>query len=125
MAMKLSDLDFYASPWLSVSDLAGRAVRVAISEWTIEEVRQRDGKTVRKVALSFAGKRKRLLLNLTQGRAAEAAWGENFEGWIGRQCILQPARADNGKDTILLVPLPAAERHEQQPEEAAPAATIE
>ncbi len=104
--MKLGDLDFYSSPWLSASDLS-RPVRVAISEWKIEEVRQRDGTKVRKVALAFAGKKKRLLLNFTQGKAGEAAWGEALEGWIGKQCILQPGRAENGKDTIMLVPLPA------------------
>lgn len=121
--MKLSDLDFYSSPWLSLGDLGGRPARVTISEWKIEEVRQRDGSKVRKVALSFTGKRKRLILNMTQGKAGEAAWGEALEGWIGKQCILQPGRADNGKETILLVPLvaqsaPDAPKEHQAPEPA-------
>jgi len=118
--MKLSDLDFYSSPWLSVSDLGGRPARVTISEWKIEEVRQRDASKVRKVALSFAGKRKRLILNMTQGKAAEAAWGEALEGWIGKQCILQPGRAENGKDTILLVPLVAQSAPDAPKEHQAP-----
>lgn len=130
--MKLSDLDFYSSPWLSVGDLNGRPVRVTISEWKVEEVRQRDGSKVRKVALSFTGKRKRLILNMTQGRAGEAVWGEALEGWIGKQCILQPGRADNGKETILLVPLvaqsaPDAPKEHQAPEpepEPAPAEAL-
>lgn len=118
--MKLSDLDFYSSPWLSVSDLGGRPVRVTINDWKIEEVRQRDALKVRKVALSFAGKRKRLILNMTQGKAAEAAWGEALEGWIGKQCILQPGRADNGKETILLVPLVAQSAPDAPKEHQAP-----
>ena len=114
--MKLSDLDFYASPWLSVGDLAGRAARVTIADWKIEEVMQRDKSKAKKVALIFIGKKKRLLLNMTQGRAAEAAWGDQIEGWVGKQCILQPGRAENGKETILLVPLPPqADRHEEPP----------
>ena len=118
--MKLSDLDFYSSPWLSASDLS-RPVRVVISEWKIEEVRQRDGTKARKVALAFTGKKKRLLLNFTQGKAAEAAWGEALEGWIGKHCILQPGRAENGKDTIMLVPLPVSGAPDAPEDQQAPA----
>ena len=105
---KLSDLDFYQSPWLSLTDLSGRAARVAISEVTVEEVRQRDNTKARKVVLSFTGKKKRLICNVTQATAAQAAWGDHLEGWVGKHCILQPGRAENGKETILLVPVPPA-----------------
>ena len=63
--MKLSDLDLYQSPWLSLPDLAGRAVRVAISEVRVEEMKQRDGDKARKAVLSFSGKKKRLILNVS------------------------------------------------------------
>ena len=29
--------------------------------------------------------------------------------WVGKAAILQPGKAENGKDTILLVPVPPAE----------------
>ena len=74
--MRVSELDFYASPWLHVNDLKGRPTRVTITRWAIEEVRERDGGKVKKVALSFQGKKKRLLLNKSQGQAGEDAWGE-------------------------------------------------
>lgn len=112
---KLSDLDFYQSPWLSLSDLAGRAARVTISEVKIEEVRQRDGSKARKVVLSFTGKKKRLICNVSQARAAGEAWGDDLDQWVHKQAILQPGKAENGKDTILLIPVPPAA-------EAAPAA---
>ncbi len=115
---KLSDLDFYQSPWLSLSDLSGRAARVTISEVRVEEVRQRDNTKARKVVISFAGKKKRLIANHTQAHAAADAWGDQLEGWVGRHCILQPGRAENGKETILLVPLPPAT---EQPAGAPPA----
>ena len=105
---KLSDLDFYQSPWLSLPDLAGRAARVAICEVKVEEVRQRDGDKARKVVLSFSGKKKRLICNVSQARAAGEAWGDDLERWVGKQTILQPGKAENGKDTILLIPVPPA-----------------
>ena len=112
---KLSDLDFYQSPWLSLTDLNGRAARVTISEVSVEEVRQRDSTKARKVILSFSGKRKRLIANHTQAHAAAEAWGDHLEQWVSKQCILQPGRAENGKETILLVPLLPATA-EQPPE---------
>ena len=105
---RLSDLDFYQSPWLGLPDLAGRAVRVTISEVRVEEVRQRDGDKARKVVLSFSGKKKRLICNVSQARAAGEAWGDDLERWVGKQTILQPGKAENGKDTILLIPVPPA-----------------
>ena len=116
---KLSDLDFYQSPWLSLPDLAGRAARVAICEVKVEEVRQRDGDKARKAVLSFSGKKKRLILNVSQARAAVEAWGDDLDRWIGKQAILQPGKAENGKDTIMLIPMPPA-AHE--PPAAAPGA---
>lgn len=112
--MKLSDLDFYQSPWLSLPDLAGRAARVTISEVKVEEVRQRDGSKARKVVLSFSGKRKRLICNVSQARAAGDAWGDDLDRWVGKAAILQPGKAENGKDTILLIPVPPA-AHEPPP----------
>ena len=124
--MRVSELDFYASPWLHVNDLKGRPTRVTITRWAIEEVRERDGGKVKKVALSFQGKKKRLLLNKSQGQAGEDAWGE-LDAWIGKQCILQPDTASNGKGTINLVPLvaqsaPDAPEEQREPAETQPGA---
>lgn len=105
---RLSDLDFYQSPWLSLPDLAGRAVRVTISEVRVEEMKQRDSTKARKVVLSFNGKKKRLICNVSQARAAGEAWGDDLDRWVGKQTILQPGKAENGKDTILLIPVPPA-----------------
>ena len=105
---KLSDLDFYQSPWLTVADLGGKPRRLTVSEWAVKEVQQRDGTKAHKVALSFKGARKRLLCNVTQGKAAAEAWSDDLERWVGKQVILQPGRAENGKETIQLLPVPPA-----------------
>lgn len=104
---RLSELDHYASQWLHVNDLKGKAVRVQIQRWSLEEVRERDGQKVKKVALTFKAAKKRLLLNKSQGQAGEDAWGD-LENWPGKWVVLQPATAPNGKPTIALVPLPPA-----------------
>lgn len=118
---RLSELDFYQSPWLHVNDLKGKPIRVTITRWALEEVNERDRGKVKKVALSFKSAKKRLLLNVSQGRAAEDAWGD-LDNWIGKQCILQPGTASNSKPTINLVPLieqsaPDAPREQQAPAE--------
>ena len=104
--MRVTDLPTYQSPWLTAADLQGRPRRLAITEWTFEDVRSREGAVVRKVALSFHGAKKRLLLNTTQAKALDAGFGE-LEQWIGKQVILQPALTPGGQQTIHVVTLPA------------------
>ncbi len=122
--MRPSQLPEYQSAWLSAADLGGRPRRVSISEWKIEEVRQRDGSKVKKIAVSFSGARKRLLCNKTQGMALESYFGE-CEAWIGQTVILQPARTYNGQDTIEIVVPPAAQSATQAPETPAASAQDE
>ena len=114
---RVSDLPAYQSQWLSAADLGGRARRLVIEGWQLQEVQERDGSKVRKVAVSFKGARKRLLCNRTQGQALEAAFGE-CERWPGQTVILQPARAGNGKDTIEIIVPPAAQTATEAPGEA-------
>lgn len=96
---RVLDLPEYQSPWLTCADLAGRPRRLTIADWTVENVRQRDGTEVRKVAVAFAGARKRLLLNHTQARVIDSALGD-LENWPGKLIILQPARTAGGQQTI-------------------------
>lgn len=105
--MRVTDLPTYQSPWLVATDLQGKPRRLTIIEWTIKEVNQRDAGRVEKVALSFAGAKKKLLLNATQAKVLDAAFGE-LERWIGKQIILQPARTPQGQQTIEVVILQAA-----------------
>lgn len=101
--MKLAEVDFYQSPWLSPTDLQGRAPRLTIEAATLEEVRNAKGGHDKKIALAFKGARKKLLLNKTNAKALAAAYGNDTDLWIGKGVVLQVARASNGKDTIELV----------------------
>lgn len=112
--MRATDLETYQSPWLTVADLQGRPRRLKISQWTFEDVKNRDGEMVRKVAVAFEGARKRLLLNTTQARALDAGLGE-LERWPGRQVILQPGRTQQGQATIEVVVIAAEHRQPAAP----------
>lgn len=105
--MRVTELDAYQSPWLAVTDLQGKARRLVIARWAIEDIRERSGETVKKVAIAFQGARKRLLLNATQAKVLDAAFGE-LENWPGKTVILQPGRTPQGKATIEILILPAA-----------------
>lgn len=105
--MRVTDMPAYQSQWLTAADLQGKARRLTIAELKLETVRQRDGATVEKVAVSFAGAKKRLLLNATQAKVLDTALGD-MEHWPGRMIILQPARTPQGQETIGIVVLPLA-----------------
>jgi len=100
--MRITDLDAYKSRWLSAGDLNGKPHRVKISEWGLQKVRNQDGSEQQKVRLAFSGARKQLLLNATQAKVLDAAFGE-LEHWIGGTIILQPTRTGNGVQTIEIV----------------------
>lgn len=122
--MRIGDLPAYQSPWLSAADLGGRPRRVTISEWGLQKVKNRDGSEQQKVRLTFSGAKKQMLLNTTQGKVLDKAFGE-IEKWVGKTIILQPGRAVNGGDTIDVV-IPAQPAPQQAASQRqAPAATTE
>ncbi len=93
--------DVYPSPWLRPEDLAGAARRVVVEGVDVDKFRTPDGKKEEKVVVSFVGKQKRLICNVTQARAlAEIAGSEEIDRWAGLTVVLTPARASNGKATI-------------------------
>jgi hypothetical protein len=100
--------DVYPSKWLNHADLQGKAVRVAISEAIVEDVRQRDGTTQPKVVLSFDGKQKRLILNKTQATDLSRILGTDvFDSWPGNTVVLSHAKTRNGYDTIAIQAAPS------------------
>lgn len=93
--------DVYPSPWLRPEDLAGAARRVQVSGVEVESFRQPNGAKEERIVVSFVGKQKRLICNLTQARAlAEIAGTEEIDRWDDLAVVLTPARATNGKPTI-------------------------
>ena len=91
--MNILNHDSVASEWLSGLDLAGKTVNVMIA--TVDEVtvpEPRTGREVRKVAVTFAGAKKRLLLNATNAKSLAKLFGPETDAWSGRGVAL---RAEN------------------------------
>jgi hypothetical protein len=86
--MKVGDI--YNSGYLKAEDLRGSTVLVTIEAVELEELR--DGE--RKLALTFRGKEKRLLLNVTNAQAISDALGDETSMWSGRQVELYTATVE-------------------------------
>ncbi len=97
--------DVYPSQWLRASDLSGGRRTVTITEAAVEALRSHNGESVHKIVLSFHGKQKRLVLNVTQAREMAALAGtEHFAQWVGHTISLAPTRTPQGQETITLLP---------------------
>ena len=89
--MNILNHDSIASEWLSGLDLAGKTVNVMIA--TVDEVtvpEPRTGKQVCKVAVTFAGAKKRLLLNATNAKTLAKLFGLETDAWSGKGVALRP-----------------------------------
>lgn len=85
--------EFFASKWLRGDDLRGRQYRGTIKDVTVEDVRDKDGGTTRKVAVHFAGVPKPLLLNRTNYETLVAICGSrDSEAWLGKSIVILPER---------------------------------
>lgn len=89
--MRLSDL--FPSKYLKAADLGDRQVLVTIDAVMIEEIDD-DDQTIRKPVVYFHGKEKGLVMNITNGKAIAALYGEETDEWIGRDVILYSRMVD-------------------------------
>ncbi|MCB0063486.1 MAG: hypothetical protein KDE19_15295 [Caldilineaceae bacterium] len=96
----------YPSKWLSPDDLGNRRVEVTISECGLDEVyNSQTREKERKLTVSFAGAKKRLICNKTQTFAiAEIAGSYESDDWKGTKVSLRVGNARNGKPTIVVEP---------------------
>ncbi len=75
----------FPSNYLKAVDLDNRTVKVVIDKVVFEEIGQnRDNKPI----LTFAGAKKGLVLNKTNALAIAATYGEEMEGWTGKEIEL-------------------------------------
>ena len=79
------------SQYLKADDLQKREVKVIIDYNEIAEFD--NGK---KVVLKFEGKEKGLTLNKTNAMKIADAYGEDVEGWKGKEIIMYPDKTDFG-----------------------------
>ena len=93
------------SPWFKGEDLKNRTVTVTIAGASVEPMKQADGKTENKVVVSFFGKQKKLICNITQLRALIQATGsDDTDDWAGKPIMLSPGVSANGKPTVVVLP---------------------
>ncbi len=84
---------------LKAADLQGRAISLTISDWEVVEFKGAKG-TERKIVLSFHGKEKKLVCNVTNARTIESQHGPELDGWKGKEIILYPTRVDFAGDLV-------------------------
>ena len=72
--------------YLNASLLEGKPDQtVTISEATVETVGQDDE---RKIVLAFHNRDKRMIVNRTNGDTLALAFGDEIEGWVGKEITL-------------------------------------
>lgn len=99
------------SSTLKASDLKGHEVRATIAGAEVIEFNN-DGGKEQKLALSFSGKEKKLVLNKTNtGRIADA-YGNDTDDWNGKTIILYEEKVEFGGNLVpairVRVPKPEA-----------------
>ena len=92
----------FPSKWLSAADLP-HPVTATISTVKVESLRQQDGTMEPKLVVAFEKASKQWILNKTQATALAAALGDMYGDWPGARVKLAASRAQNGKDTIVVV----------------------
>ena len=76
--------------YLKAEDLKGRRVDVVISSANVEVIQD-----VEKIVLSFEGKEKKLVLNITNARMiADLLDATDTEAWIGKEITLRPDKTN-------------------------------
>lgn len=107
--MKIDTL--FPTRWLHPEALGGRAVTVTISGVTLEKVHNpTTNRDEVKPAVAFRGATKLLLLNKTQALAIARITGrDDTDNWPGCKVTLAAAIAPNGKQTIMVSPVPVAD----------------
>ena len=92
--------EVYTSNWLRAADLQGRKAKVRIEDWDVTEFKQNDGTTKKQIVLKFFGKEKRLGLNRINSSMIAGMYGEDTEGWIGKEVTIYPTK-DRGPNGLV------------------------
>ena len=96
--------ELFPCRWVEPEDLGNKRVTVEIATATMEEVFNRQANTKEmKLALSFRGAKKMMLLNKTQAlKICEIVGSDETENWIGRSITIRAGIAPNKKPTIVV-----------------------
>lgn len=94
-------MSFFDKDTLAAWDLEGRDVTVEIEAVTgVELPAQQGKKAARKPMLKFRGKKKTMVLNVTNARVVANMYGPNTKEWIGKRIIIFPTTTQFGRETV-------------------------
>jgi hypothetical protein len=94
--MNINNVYTSTSNYLKAADLQGRRVDLTIEAAEIETIQD-----VEKIVLSFKGKEKRFILNITNARMiAELLNATDTEQWIGKEITLRPDKTTYQGDLV-------------------------
>lgn len=112
--MNINDVYTSNSNYLKAEDLKGRRVDVVISEAVTEKVGDAD-----KIVLSFDGKEKKLVLNITNARMIAGLLNSmDTADWIGSEITLRPDKTTYQGDLVDCLRVDAVLPN--QPEDSSP-----
>ncbi len=95
--MKVGEVYVKEGKSLKAEDLGGKARRLAIESY--EQVNFDDGP---KIALSFVGAKKGLILNVTNAsRIAVNLGSDELDDWIGKEITIYPTTTEYPKGTVV------------------------
>lgn len=100
--------EMYPSEWLRAEDLKGRQVKVRIETVEIGQFRNFEGEKEQKPVISFVGAKKKLILNKRQALQIRDIHGDDTDGWPGKDVAMYAQPTPQGKQTIVIVPVPVA-----------------
>lgn len=75
--------DIFPSKWLKAADLKGQRIKVVIANVQVEDIGGED-----KPVMHFQGKDKGMVLNRTNAGCIAAVYGDELDGWAGREIVL-------------------------------------
>ena len=94
--MNINDVYQSSSNFLKAEDLKGRRVDVVISKAETQEIGG-----VNKIVLSFDGKEKQLVCNITNARIIASLFESSETGdWLGREITLRPDKTNFQGDLV-------------------------
>ncbi len=100
--------DLFPDKWLKPEIIKGHRLQVMIEGVKVEELfNPTSRKLEKKITVKFYNKELRMILNKTQAFSlASVCATEDWSKWVGHSAVISVGRAPNGKDTILISPVP-------------------
>ena len=94
--MNINDVISADDRFLKAHDLQGRKVSVRIESFTVENFKEK-----KQIVLKFFGAKKVLGLNKINTKMIASMYGDEVEGWIGKEVLLFPTKTQNQQGQIV------------------------